>query len=162
MTSIRLERLTPAEVDAILGPRPTDARWADDYPTEGDVQVATWLREGSLTFPTTDSPWAPWQVVSEESDLAIGGIGFHSAPDESGTVEIGYGIAATWQGRGAATLAVAAVLAVAARGGARTVVAGTDADNPASMRVLEKCGFTRTADDGAELRWALVLPDSAT
>ncbi len=98
-------------------------------------------------------------MLEAASGLAIGGIGFHRAPGDDGTVEIGYSIAASRQGRGLATMAVRAIIDIAAAGGALRLVAGTDPDNPASQRVLEKCGFARTEDDGAELRWELRLPD---
>jgi RimJ/RimL family protein N-acetyltransferase len=158
--AIRLEPLTDEDIRSILADRPADAAWAPDYPTEGDVRVATRLRDGSTDFPATPPPWDRCRVVDVDSGLTIGGIGFHRVPDDDGVVEIGYGIATSFQGRGAATQAVSALIDVAVRGGARVVVAGTDADNLASQRVLEKNGFRRTADDGSELRWALRLPHS--
>ncbi len=161
MTTIRIEPLTVRDVEAILGPRPADAPWAAGYPTEGDVEVAGWTRDEANPFPSTDSPWAARRVIDTDSGLVIGGVGFHRAPDESGSVEIGYGIASSFRGRGAATQAVAAIVEVAAELGARRVVAGTDAPNIASQRVLERNGFVRTPDEGDELRWARVLPDPA-
>jgi RimJ/RimL family protein N-acetyltransferase len=74
-----------------------------------------------------------------------------------GSVEIGYGIATEWQGRGVATSAVGTLIDMAASLGARGIVAGTDEDNVASQRVLEKCGFTQTAPVDGELRWQLDL-----
>jgi RimJ/RimL family protein N-acetyltransferase len=72
-------------------------------------------------------------------------------------VEIGYGVAAEFWGQGVATRAVLAVLDVARENGAVSVVAGTDAANIASQRVLQKAGFTRTDDDDEGTRWVLEL-----
>jgi RimJ/RimL family protein N-acetyltransferase len=159
VTGIRLQALTARDIEEILGPRPAGAPWATDYPTQGDVEVAGWARDPASSFPSTDSPWCSRRVIDADSELVIGGIGFHSGPDESGTVEIGYGIAASFRGRGAATAAVAAILDIAARAGARRMVAGTEADNVASQRALERNGFVRTTDDGDEWRWEHVMPD---
>ena len=56
-------------------------------------------------------------------------------------VELGYWIARDHWGRGFATEAVRAVLAVARGLGHRRIVASHFLDNPASGRVLEKAGF---------------------
>ena len=62
------------------------------------------------------------------------------------TAEIGYWLAEPWRGRGIATDAVRALVPVAFR---RFEIvrlqAGVFSNNPASMRVLERCGFTREA-----------------
>lgn len=62
-----------------------------------------------------------------------------------GEPEIGYGIASEWQGRGYATMGVAAMLAEArCHGYPGPVYAECAPDNPASMRVLTKNGFLGT------------------
>ncbi|MNV96606.1 Acetyltransferase (GNAT) family protein [compost metagenome] len=77
-------------------------------------------------------------------------------------MHIGYGVAPTRQGAGAATRAIAALLALA-RGDARisAVSAETSVDNIASQRVLERNGFLRIgervdADDGSVVCWRVV------
>ena len=78
---------------------------------------------------------------------AIGGIGISPLEDvKRRTAEIGYWLAEPFWGRGIATDAVRALVPVAFdRMGMVRVEAGIHADNPASMRVLEKCGFVREA-----------------
>ena len=64
--------------------------------------------------------------------------------DGHGQIELGYWIARAHWGRGYATEAGRAVAGMAAVIGHRKLVAGYFDDNPASGRVLEKTGFTRT------------------
>ena len=119
--------------------------WAPDYPTEGDGVIAGILhRRGAPLTGASDLPevvWGHWQVLERGSGLVVGGIGFLDPPVVA-EVEIGYGIAPSRRGRGYATEALrAALLYVTAQGSVTAVVAGTDHDNPASRRVLEKAGF---------------------
>jgi len=78
---------------------------------------------------------------------AVGGIGISPLEDvKRRTAEIGYWLAEPFWGRGIATCAVRALVPVAFdRMGMIRVEAGIHSDNLASMRVLEKCGFTREA-----------------
>lgn len=105
----------------------------------------------------------PWRhgffVVHRESRSVIGAAGFKGPPDSSGMVEIGYGIVPSFEGRGYATEAAAALVGFAfATGHVRLVRAHTlPASNP-STRVLLKCGFHCTGtivdpDDGPVWRW---------
>jgi RimJ/RimL family protein N-acetyltransferase len=78
---------------------------------------------------------------------AVGGIGIHPLDDVyRGTAEIGYWLAEPFQGTGIITAAVHAIVPAAfKRPGIIRIQAGIFANNPASMRVLEKCGFIREA-----------------
>jgi RimJ/RimL family protein N-acetyltransferase len=86
--------------------------------------------------------------------LVMGDCGTHGAPDAAGTVEIGYGLAGPYRGRGLATEMCRALTGwLLSQPDVRRVVASTHAAaNPASRRVLEKSGFTFDRDDGA-LAW---------
>jgi RimJ/RimL family protein N-acetyltransferase len=73
-------------------------------------------------------------------------------------VEVGYGIVPSRQGRGYATEALQAMLAMAwADSRVAAMVAGTDPGNLASQRVLGKAGFRRIAAEG-EFRYRLSRP----
>ena len=78
---------------------------------------------------------------------AAGGIGIHPLEDVyRGTAEIGYWLAEPFRGQGIVTDAVRALVPVAfERTGVGRIQAGIFSNNPASMRVLEKCGFVREA-----------------
>ena len=141
--------------------------WADDYPADGDVVIAG-LLQGAHEAPggpgagraggdAADEAWGHRQVVERASGLVVGGIGFFGPP-LGGEAEIGYGIVPSRQGRGYATEAVQAMLAMAwADSRVRIVVAGTDPGNAASQRVLEKAGF-RQISAGDEFRYQLTRP----
>jgi RimJ/RimL family protein N-acetyltransferase len=71
-------------------------------------------------------------------------------------VEIGYGLVASRRGRGYATEAVRALTAFAVgRPDVTEVVATVDPGNLASIRVLEKVGFTERSRSDTELRYAV-------
>jgi RimJ/RimL family protein N-acetyltransferase len=76
-----------------------------------------------------------------------GGIGIHPLEDvHRRTAEIGYWLAEPFWGQGIVTGAVRAIIPVAFdRYAIVRLQAGIFANNPASMRVLEKCGFVREA-----------------
>jgi RimJ/RimL family protein N-acetyltransferase len=78
---------------------------------------------------------------------AIGGIGIHPLDDiKRKTAEIGYWISESLWGKGIVTDAVDLLVPVAFKQyDIVRLQAGIFSNNPASMRVLEKCGFTREA-----------------
>jgi [ribosomal protein S5]-alanine N-acetyltransferase len=133
--------------------------WADDYPTEGDAIIAGLLfRAGPAAWPGANQAWGHRQVVERATGLVVGGIGFAGPPSVAGDVELGYGIVPSRQGRGYATEAVAAMVAVAwAAPVVEAVVATTDTSNAASRRVLEKAGFQFVGVD-EELHFRLSRP----
>ncbi|GAB3145978.1 hypothetical protein GCM10027258_37310 [Amycolatopsis stemonae] len=138
------------EVRAILAGEPAGDRWAwaPGYPFDGTVGGAKLV----LRMVTADAyrpGFGLYQIVDRESGLAVGDIGFHSAPDADGSVEIGYGLIEPFQGRGLATEAVEALLAwTFGQPGVTTVRAETEEDHLPSRRVLEKTGFTLVRTDG--------------
>jgi ribosomal-protein-alanine N-acetyltransferase len=126
----------------------------------GDVSPA-WI--AGLRSATAADPWLHgFALVDQNSRSMIGTAGFKGPPDEAGMVEIGYGVAASQQGRGYATEAAAALVEFASNDGRVGVVrAHTLPTNNASTRVLEKCGFKRLGevtdpDDGLLVwRWEI-------
>jgi ribosomal-protein-alanine N-acetyltransferase len=103
-----------------------------------------------------DSVPGVWGVVLRDTGEVVGDCGWYGPPGDTGEVEIGYGLAPAYRSRGYGTEAVRALLGwVAAYDGVRRVVAGTEATNVASRRLLERLGFTVTDLDGANVRYAL-------
>lgn len=84
-------------------------------------------------------------------DAVVGNI---VAFDYAGRREVGYWIGRQWWGRGVATRALVAFLRVETT---RPINAGVAPSNTASIRVLEKCGFTRCGEQDGHLD--LVLDD---
>ncbi len=101
-------------------------------------------------------PLLPSFLVTRAADgVVIGSAGLGVAPSEGraandsgiladGPAELGYWIARAHWGRGYATEAGAAVIAVAGMLGHRALVASHFLDNPASGAVLRKLGFEPT------------------
>ena len=97
--------------------------------------------------------WTALLVHRADATL-IGDAGFLAGPDPDGTVEIGYSIVPAYRGQGLATEAVQALTGWAlSQPAVRRVVAGCEANNTASIRVLEKAGFRRGAVIEGLLRW---------
>ena len=67
----------------------------------------------------------------------------HIVDITDGEVELGYAIHPDFWGRGIATEALGAAMENLFRAGYEMVCAGAFDHNPASMRVMEKCGMTR-------------------
>jgi RimJ/RimL family protein N-acetyltransferase len=158
MPTITLVPMTSADADEILAGEPVRRRWAEGYPTEGDVEVAGWLASGAMPPVTAEAPFGPWLVVTD-AGLVVGGVGFHGHPDAQGRVEIGYGIAAPFRGQGIASAAVAHLCVMPALRAVTALVAHTDPDNSASQRVLERNGFARDGMDEQGIRWQLPVVD---
>ncbi|CAL1691777.1 hypothetical protein MMB232_01931 [Brevundimonas subvibrioides] len=104
---------------------------------------------------------AAWWIV--DADEIVGLCSIVSEPSGDGSISIGYGVASSRQGRGAATRAVGEVLEWAGtRPDLTGVTAETAVDNPASHRVLERNGFVRVgvrtdAEDGELIGWRCVV-----
>jgi ribosomal-protein-alanine N-acetyltransferase len=98
-----------------------------------------------------------------EGEQRVGMVGFKGPPVD-GIVEIAYSIEPEHQGKGHATEATRAAVAYAFETGqVRTVRAHTLPVGFASQRVLEKCGFSKTAEvvdpeDGLVWRFEVAQP----
>jgi ribosomal-protein-alanine N-acetyltransferase len=88
--------------------------------------------------------WLAWYAVRIDNDYPIlcGSVGFKGPPDKRGMVEIGYSVLPEFEGQGLATEMVAGMVQWAKQQPqVRQIEAGTNIDNKASMRVLEKNSF---------------------
>jgi RimJ/RimL family protein N-acetyltransferase len=93
----------------------------------------------------------PWRfgfaIMDKIDNMLIGLCGFTGPPNADGVVEMAYGIAPGYRGKGYATEAARALVKFASRDKrVRTICAHTLAETNASTRILEKCGFTRIAE----------------
>ena len=107
------------------------------------------MLDGSLHNPDQWEWYAIW-IIELSNGTHIGDLCFKGL-DSNGVAEIGYGILEEYQGQGYATEAVEAALRWAFQNPNVTAIeAETDADNAASKRVLEKCGFLANGIIGKE------------
>lgn len=149
-----MQIITPSAIlrDWSAADAPILARFADN------PRIAATLRDG-FPSPYTSGDTerfiaqatAPGRrnlfLAIEVDGQASGGIGIHPLEDVyRRTAEIGYWLAEPYWGRGIVTDAVRAIVPVAFdRYDIARIQAGIFSNNPASMRVLEKCGFIREA-----------------
>ena len=128
--------------------------WIEDAPA-----IAAAIGELSIVRNLARAPWpygieqakdfarmaqdagAPHFLLHLPGEGVIGSAGFGRQGDE---IEVGYWIGRRWWGRGFATEAARALVALAPMLGHRHLIAGHFTDNPASGRVLRKAGFVPT------------------
>ena len=127
-------------------------------PTERAEVSSAWL--ALLENSSAIDPWIHGFILRQrEGDIFVGQCGFKKPPTPEGSVEIAYGIAAEYQGKGYATEAAEALVIFAfADPNVRVVLAHTLPEANASTRVLTKCGFQFTGEvidpeDGRVWRW---------
>jgi ribosomal-protein-alanine N-acetyltransferase len=99
--------------------------------------------------------WMWWYIAlgerRNERRVLVGNIGFKDLPDADGSVEIGYSILPGFQRQGYATEAVRGLVAWAfSHPEVRRVIAETFPDLTASIRVLERNGFSRIDEAASE------------
>lgn len=94
-------------------------------------------------YESTDGPFV-YPIITNEGGQNIGYVQLCKLELDEGAWEIGYHIAKDFTGKGYATEAVKAFLpAIAKKFNIKEVYGICLAENIASMRVLEKCGFTQ-------------------
>ena len=98
-----------------------------------------------------------WVIIERKTNTVVGDIGFMGSPSAEGTLEIGYSVIPDRRRRGYATEAARAMVEWAlGQPEVRCLVAGCDADNEASIRILERLGFARSAPSARnQVRWRL-------
>ena len=100
-----------------------------------------------------------WMAIDRQKQQFVAEAKFKGEPDETGTVEIGYGTYPGVQGRGYMTEMVRGLLQWAIhQPGVRRVVADTEIDNIASQKVLENNQFQRF-DQVEDMLWWEYIPE---
>ncbi|PPS80431.1 GNAT family N-acetyltransferase [Streptomyces sp. MH60] len=147
---LTLQGLTPAAATDLAAGGDGGFAWIDGGPFQGTRDAAGMLVKAYETG-VHRPVWGVFVLVRREDGRAVGGIGFHGAPDEKGQVEIGYDLVEAARGNGYATEGLRALSAWAlARETVTSVLATTEPENTASQAVIARAGFVRIAGDGAE------------
>jgi RimJ/RimL family protein N-acetyltransferase len=128
-----LQLADASHVVALLGDDRDAIRRMSHMPDPCTVEAARdWIRLRS-------APGAVTFAITRAADHAfLGAIGIGGLPEMPG---VGYWIGRTYWGQGYATEALQLVVVYARSLGAKGLQAETFPDNPASARVLAKCGF---------------------
>ncbi|MFF4400432.1 GNAT family N-acetyltransferase [Streptomyces sp. NPDC001480] len=144
----------PTERLTLVGVRPAAARdlrlggdggfeWLDGGPFQGTREAAGMVvkaYESGVHRPE----FGLFALVRREDGRAVGGMGFHGAPDEDGRAEVGYDLVEAARGQGYATEALRALSEWAlARDDVRLLMATVDRENLPSQAVVTRCGYDR-------------------
>jgi RimJ/RimL family protein N-acetyltransferase len=96
-------------------------------------------------------------AISKETKEVVGSAGFHDFPDESGMIEIGYGIVPRMQNQGLGKeLLIGMWKMICTRDDVKILRYTASPDNAASLHIVKKLGFTEIGvqidpEDGPEL-----------
>jgi RimJ/RimL family protein N-acetyltransferase len=121
-------------------------------PGEYDRATAEFFRQQLSAHPDANG-WFGWYAIRHATPTApatlFGAAGYFGPPDPMGSVEVDYSIVPEFRARGLATELAQALAARALQTpGVVRVVARTAPGNPASIKVLERCGFKPAKADG--------------
>ncbi len=100
-------------------------------------------------------------AISKDSNKVVGSAGFHDFPNESGMIEIGYGIVPDFQNQGLGTeLLLGAWKMICTRDAVKILRYTVSPDNGASLHIVKKLGFKEVGvqidpEDGPELIYEL-------
>jgi len=97
-----------------------------------------------------------WIAIDRHTRQIVADAKFKGEPDETGTVEIGYGTYPAFQHRGYMSEIVGGLVSwVSRQPDVRRVMADTDVENLASQRVLQKNGFLFVEETEGLIWWEL-------
>jgi [ribosomal protein S5]-alanine N-acetyltransferase len=141
-------RLQQDEFDAklLVGGQVQQVHFPAEWPADAlgfFPGLAVQLRQ----YPDAES-WGGVLILIENAEMvAVGNMGTKGPPDSTGTVDIGYGMNPSYEGRGYMTEAVQGFAAwLLARPEVVRVTADCLKSNTASVRVLEKAGFVQLSE----------------
>lgn len=134
---LRLRQLDPATARGVLAGDLDRVRPAPGWPHPDSLVVFR---------AAVELGWPTWLIAESASAQVIGECGLKGWPGVDGVVEVGYGLAEPFRGRGYGREAVGGLLEwLAARGYATEVLAEVAAGNAASRRLVRALGFAETA-----------------
>lgn len=155
-----VQPLTAAHAPEAFAPLQDDALYAwmsERKPASVEALVRNWRRLESRLSPDGQQAWPTWAVISRTTGTLLGRV---DAVIESDGVcsNFGYYLFPAYWGLGFASEAVGAVIDHLLSLGLPHVVATVTVGNVASVRVLEKAGFTftRIIQDNDTVRGVLV------
>ena len=133
------QRLYELASDPDVGPR---AGWS---PHESELE-SLFIIVNMFANPTT------WAIVLSDTDELVGAMGYGpscdcSLPARPNEPTVGYWIGKPYWGRGLCTSALRMMIShIKRHTSIASLISGHFEDNPASGRVMEKCGFTDTGE----------------
>ena len=130
---------------------PEVGRWQGWTPMPDDTALA-FLQEMATVALFQPGQWTQLAIADDDTGALLGDVGIHISADGR-EAELGFTLARAAQGRGLATAAVRAAIAlVFAQTQVQCIHAQTDARNAACLRLLQRLGAPRVATLAAEFR----------
>lgn len=131
-----IHALAKGEADSIA------LRYVSPY-IAGPECISLWrMRSAQLLAIPADAPWVTRLIVDPQITMPVGLAGFHGAPDESGTVEIGYRVDPSFRRRGYARRSLEILTAEARRHPDVTTIRATiSPTNTPSIALVTAFGF---------------------
>ena len=135
------------------------------WPTHGDISVtervvADWVSRSA------EPDFYQWAIVLKETDEPIGAMGYGPScncnlPAREGEPLIGYWVARPYWNQGICTEALRLMINhIRKTTKIKSLISGHFVDNPASGRVMEKCGFVPTSETVIDLEQGRDTPIS--
>ncbi|MDW4908805.1 GNAT family N-acetyltransferase [Streptomyces sp. ADMS] len=144
---LRLEGVNPAAAADLSAGGTGGFDWIEGGPFEGTREAAglvTKAYEAGVHRPE----FGLYVLVRREDDRAVGGMGFHGAPDEEGKAEVGYDLVEGARGNGYATEALRVLSEWAlVRDDVRSLYATIEPDNAPSQAVIARAGFVPVSEE---------------
>jgi len=127
------------------------------WPNDVDARAGLPFHLKALQNNPCELFWRIRLIVWRANRNVIGSINLKGPPDESGTVEVGWGVSPEYRRQGVATEATGAVIEwTFSQPGVERVIATIPADNIASIQVAARLGMHRTGEIRRDLPvWAL-------
>ncbi|MFJ2771813.1 GNAT family N-acetyltransferase [Streptomyces sp. NPDC087300] len=140
---VTLTEVTPAAAADLASGGTGGFTWIEGGPFDG-TRVAAAMVSKAYASGVHRPAWGMYALVRAEDGLAVGGMGFHGAPDDEGCVEVGYDLAVAARGKGYATEALRALSQWAlTHPEVTSLLAQTDPTNAPSQSLLTRTGWTR-------------------
>lgn len=148
LAHLQAELGNPRDLEDLLGAQVPES-WP---PGEYDRDALGYFHSRLEAEGPASIGWYVWYVITRDDDgrrqQLVAGAGFFGPPSE-GSVEIGYSVIPEARGKGFASEIVATLVERAFKSEAVSqIVAHTTDANPASIAVLQRCGFERTEAGG--------------
>ena len=156
-TRVRIEPIRHERALALLAGRPEPGcAWEQGFPPPALLASLQRVLDdgvGTASF----GPFYAYVIIRRRDGLAVGDAGFFGPPGADGKVEIGYALVPSARGSALAVEAVALLAGWAlTQPGVRALTARVEANNAASLRLLDQLGFI--ADGRSERYLRFVLP----
>jgi len=127
------------------------SRYVSPYLIGPDCSSLWRMRSEQILATPSDIPWITRLIVDPAKTMPVGVAGFHGAPDETGTVEIGYRVDPEQRRRSYARRSVEILIAEARRHpDVQTIRATIRPDNLTSIALVAAYGFSPNGEQWDE------------